>query len=357
MSFVWRETGPRIRRAAARAMFPLALLTACGPGQVSDAMGEPPQLASAQGASGSQPTAADVAADSSSADRADSHYEPSAGAPALTMEPMHEARPASSLAQRLFGVTIDDVAPLYDIAESLAGLSKRPTTRVIFDPLRAPTSYQTALRRLSGVSYVMGGLLDSVAMPDITPEAYEKRASDYVDQIGDLVDIWEIGIEANGEWLGRAEDVKEKVNRAYTQVAARDKLTALTLYYNEGCVQRPENEIFSWARANLSDSVRRDLDYVFITYYEDRCHRAEPDWKSVFTRLREIFPYAKLGFGGVGSMDETRKAEVVRHFYGLQVDVPGYVGGYFYWYFRQDMQPASKPLWGVLNQSLETVPL
>lgn len=30
---------------------------------------------------------------------------------------------------------------------------------------------------------------------------------------------------------------------------------------------------------------------------------------------------------------------------------------YLYWSFRLDMQPASKPLVGVLNQSLQTVPL
>ena len=257
----------------------------------------------------------------------------------------------------MFGVTLDEVTPLYDITEALAGLAKKPTTRVIFDPLRAPTSYQSTLRRLQGVSYVMGELLDSVEVADFTADAYETRAAEYVEQLGDLVDIWEIGTEVNGEWLGATDDVVAKIDRAFTQVSSRGKRSALTLYYNVGCVQQPDNEIFTWAKANVSDAMKRGLDYVFVTYYEERCHRPEPDWRAVFKELREIFPSAKLGIGGCGTSDPARKAELVSHYYGLQVDVPGYVGGYFWWYFRQDMQPANKPLWNVLNQSLETLPL
>ena len=360
----------RVGRVVACAALALA---ACDPGHVldKDALGSQPssQLASAEGAAGTPLTAAGAGrpALELEMEMAGEANQPrvaaAAGAPALAMEVTRadagsDARPASPLAQRVFGVTIDDVTPLYDISEALAGLAKKPTTRVIFDPLRAPTSYSTVLRRLSEVSYVMGGLLDSVAVSEFPAEVYEARAAAYVDQVGDLVDIWEIGIEVNGEWLGKAGDVATKIDRAYTQVASRGKRSALTLYYNEGCVQRAENEMFSWAKTHVSEAMKRGLDYVFITYYEERCHQPEPDWKQVFTRLREIFPHAKLGFGGCGTTDEARKAEVLQHFYGLQVDVPGYVGGYFWWYFRQDMQPAaSKPLWNLLNQGLETAPL
>jgi hypothetical protein len=342
-------------------------LSACASGQVLDmpATGEQGSGQAVQDSSASPElplTAAGAQPPRSALDPNSPRYEPAAGAPALAMEPAHgdagsEARLTSPLAERVFGVTLDDVTPLYDIGEALAGLAKRPTTRVIFDPLRAPTSYQTTLRRLQGVSYVMGELLDSVAVPEFSPEIYGARAGEYVEQLGDLVDIWEIGTEVNGEWLGSTEDVVAKIDRAFDEVSSRGKRSALTLYYNAGCVQKPENEMFTWAKANVSDAMKRGLDYVFVSYYEERCHRPEPDWRVVFKQLREIFPSAKLGIGGCGTTDETRKAELIQHYYSLQVDVPGYVGGYFWWYFRQDMQPVSKPLWNVLNQSLETVPL
>lgn len=373
--------GPWSGRADARAIVPALWLCACVPGQVLDmktnaeqGAGPSSQAGSASvsiaGASAeSQLTAAGHAAAAGAQGNAplspsSPRYEPAAGAPALApqIEPApgdagSEPRLASPLGERVFGVTIDDVSPLYDITEALAGLAKKPTTRVIFDPLRAPTSYQATLRRLQGVSYVMGELLDSVAVADFTRDAYVTRASEYMEQLGDLVDIWEIGTEVNGEWLGSTPDVVGKLEGAFEQATLRGKRSALTLYYNEGCVQRPENALFTWTKANLSDAMKRGLDYVFVTYYEERCHRPEPDWRAVFKQLREIFPSAKLGIGGCGTSDETRKAELVQHYYTLQVDVPGYVGGYFWWYFRQDMQPLSKPLWNVLNQSLETLPL
>lgn len=344
----------------ARAVFSALWLSACASGQVlemqaNDQAVEPSSQPSSSQASAVSPGLPLRAAQDPNGPR----YEPAAGSPALAAAPTpgDAGRAVAALADRVYGVTLDDVSPLYDISEALAGLAKKPTTRVIFDPLRAPTSYQSSLRRLQDVSYVMGSLLDSVAVPDFTPEQYATRASDYVEQIGELVDIWEIGTEVNGEWLGASEDVAAKIDAAFDQVTSHGKRTALTLYYNVGCVQHPENELFTWAKTNVSDAMKRGLDYVFVTYYEERCHQPEPDWRAVFKQLREIFPTAKLGIGGCGTSDEARKPELVQHYYSLQVDVPGYVGGYFWWYFRQDMQPVSKPLWSVLNDSLETVPL
>jgi hypothetical protein len=161
----------------------------------------------------------------------------------------------------------------------------------------------------------------------------------------------------NGEWLGPSDRVEAKITAAYQQVKQRDKRTALTLYYNQGCVQKPEHEMFTWAQSNIPAEMRQGLDYVWVSYYEERCHGEEPDWDQVFTRLHELFPHAKLGIGGCGTTDAAQKAELIEHFYGLDVDVPSFVGGYFWWYFRDDMQPASAPLWSVLNDSWLRSPL
>jgi hypothetical protein len=263
---------------------------------------------------------------------------------------------SAMLPGRVFGVTITDVSPLEGISEALRSLSRRPTARVVFDADRAAVTYAPALRELAGVSYIMGELVDSVAVANLSVDQYAARTSEYLDELGDVIDLWEIGNEVNGEWVGEPDRVAAKVAVAYDLVAAQHRPTALTLYYNEGCVQNPEHELFTWASRYVSPTLREGLDYVWVSYYEQRCHRPEPDWNSVFARLHELFPNAKLGFGGCGASDPARKRETLEHFYNLEVSEPRFVGGYFWWYFREDMLPPSAPLWGVLNSSWESSP-
>jgi len=256
-----------------------------------------------------------------------------------------------ALPEQVFGVTLTSVSPIDGIIDALASLSQKPTARIVFDIRRQAITYLPAARDIHAVSYVMGELVDSVSIASTSIDAYAARTTDYLDELAEFVDIWEIGNEVNGEWAGPSDKVQAKISTAYWQVKERDKRTALTLYYNEGCVQKPEHELFTWAEHNIPVELRNGLDYVWVSYYEQRCHRAEPDWNQVFTRLHALFPHAKLGIGGCGTSDPAQKAELVQHFYGLDVDVPGFVGGGFWWYFRTDMQPSSAPLWTVLNDS------
>ena len=260
-------------------------------------------------------------------------------------------QPPQTLPERVFGVTLTDVSPIESITEALGSLSQKPTTRIVFDIRRQAITYLPAARDIHAVSYVMGGLVDSVSIAATSLDGYAARTSDYLDELTDFVDIWEIGNEVNGEWVGPSDKVQAKITGAYWQVKERDKLTALTLYYNQGCVQKPEHELFTWAESNIPIEMRQGLDYVWVSYYEQRCHRMEPDWNQVFTRLHQLFPHAKLGIGGCGTSEAAQKAALVQHFYGLDVEVPSFVGGYFWWYFREDMQPSSAPLWTVLNDS------
>ena len=268
-----------------------------------------------------------------------------------------EAHVQRPLPEHVLGVTVTDVGPLDGITDALRNLAQRPTTRIVFDSRRQAITYVPAARAIHAVSYVMGELVDSVDVPDVSLDVYAARTTDYLDELSDLVDIWEIGNEVNGEWLGPSEKVSAKINAAYKLVKERDKLTALTLYFNQGCVQQPDHELFTWAANNIPEDMRQGLDYVWISYYEQRCHGQEPDWNSVFARLHDQFPHAKLGFGGCGTSVAADKAELVRHFYGLEVDAPSFVGGYFWWYFREDMQPSSAPLWTVLNHAWISSPL
>jgi hypothetical protein len=334
-------------------MLALFSLCACTSGQVLDASGPraamsevvPPMAAGSSADEPARPAAADGGARE----------------PLLMRAPQGQGgtlgQPPQALPEHVFGVTLTDVSPLESISEALAKLAHKPTTRVVFDSRRQAITYLPALREIHAVSYVMGGLVDSVSVAPISIDAYAARTTDYLNELSEHVDIWEIGNEVNGEWLGPSDKVQAKIGAAYWQVKERDKRTALTLDYNKGCVQKPEHELFTWAQSYIAADIRQGLDYVWVSYYEQRCHGAEPDWDQVFTRLHELFPHAKLGIGGCGTSDPAQKAQLIEHFYTLDVDVPSFVGGYFWYYFRDDMQPSSAPLWSVLNDSWLRSPL
>jgi hypothetical protein len=65
-----------------------------------------------------------------------------------------------------------------------------------------------------------------------------------------------------------------------------------------------------------------------------------------------MFPNSKIGMGEVGTRDTAKKAEYIKRYYSMKIAEPNYVGGYFWWYFRQDMVPYTKALWSVLNGAL-----
>ena len=198
----------------------------------------------------------------------------------------------------------------------------------------------------------MGELLDSFYVKSYSTAAYSARTTEYLNTLGDTVDIWEIGNEINGEWLGDTPTVVAKMTSAYDLVKARGKKTALTLYYNEECWANKSNEMFTWAQKNISTSMKQGLDYVWISYYEDDCNDLQPDWPQVFEKLGAMFPNSKIGFGEVGTKYADRKASYINRYYNMKISHPNYVGGYFWWYFFQDMVPSSKSLWNVLNTAI-----
>jgi hypothetical protein len=260
---------------------------------------------------------------------------------------------AEDAAERLYGVTIDGIEPLDDIVASLQKLAHRPTTRVVFDENVPASAYTAAVKRIHAVSAVMGEILDSFYVKTYTTEAYRSRTVEYLAAMPDDVDIWEIGNEINGEWLGDTATVAAKVTAAYDLVKAKGKTTELTLYYNQDCWEKADHEMFRWTEANIPSAMRSGLDYVLVSYYEDDCNGLQPDWPAVFTRLAAMFPTSRIGFGECGTSKAARKEAYVHRYYGMKIDVPRYVGGYFWWYFRQDMVPYTKPLWTVLNADLQ----
>ncbi|HFC53832.1 MAG TPA: hypothetical protein ENJ43_05315 [Gammaproteobacteria bacterium] len=251
------------------------------------------------------------------------------------------------------GVTIDSVSNLGETIASLQALSVKPVVRVVFGKHAPAADYVETLDELRPVSYVMGKFLDSFYVKDYDRESFRARAREYLDVLGGRVDVWEIGNEINGEWLGETETVAGMMIDAFELVRERGGKSALTLYYNEGCWEDPAAEMFRWAGANIPEEMKIGLDYVLVSYYEDDCYGLQPDWPKVFGRLGEMFPNSKLGFGEVGTKYSELKESYIRRYYGMDVDHPNFIGGYFWWYFRQDMVPSGSPLWQVLNETIQ----
>jgi hypothetical protein len=261
----------------------------------------------------------------------------------------------------LYGVTVDDVSALPAIVTSLGALPHRPTTRIVFDEGQAPAAYEQAVPAIQKVSYVLGELLDSSAVAQITPTQYAQRTSDYLAAFPTGVDVWEVGNEINGNWLGAAADVASKMTQAFDLVKAAGQRAELTLY---GCSDSgAAYDMIAWTNANVPARMRTGLDYVLVSYYEGDCGTPVADWTGAFQQLRGIFPTAGLGFGEVGYVDssgndlalqsESAAATYLGKYYGMPAPVSGYVGGYFWWYFAADMVPDTQPLFAVLGAAMK----
>jgi len=220
---------------------------------------------------------------------------------------------------RVYGVTIDAISNLSAIVTSLSSHCYKPTTRIVFDEFVPATEYVDAVNQIHNVSFIMGEILDSYYMSQYSLTQYQNRTTEYVNLLGNKVDIWEIGNEINGEWLGNTSDVVAKMNAAYSIVKANNKKAALTLYYNEDCWENQANEMFRWAYTNINQTLRSGLDYVWISYYEDDCNNLQPNWQVVFDKLHKHFPNAKIGIGECGTTTASKKANYINRYYKKDV--------------------------------------
>jgi hypothetical protein len=265
------------------------------------------------------------------------------------------AAPLRALPSPLYGVTVDSIANLSAIVAGARALPHMPVTRIYFNVKEPASYYATAVKAMQPVSYEMGELLDSSDSRHISTAAYTKRVKSYVSVLGSAVDLWEIGNEVNGNWTGRYSTVEAKLTDAYNDVASAGKRTALTLYYNIACGDGPsELDPVVFSQRYVPAAVRTGLDDVFLSYYEGDCRGIRPSaatWTAYFTRLHGLYPHAQLGFGEIGMDNPATSAtlgtaqSLMRYYYGLDIALPYYVGGYFWWYYDEDCLPiTTKPL-------------
>jgi hypothetical protein len=266
----------------------------------------------------------------------------------LTLSPIVAS--AQTSAEPLYGVTLDKIGQIKTIVSAEGKLPNRPTTRVYFNVSEPASYYRAAVSDVDSVSNVMGELLDSSDATHITTSAFQTRVESYLSTLGSSVTIWEVGNEVNGNWTGPYSDGSAKLTEAYGDVAAQGATAALTLYANEFAPDNCGDGVSELTPVQYSEqyvpaSVRDGLAYVFESYYPTQCQNTYPANAQVATEMRQLhalYPNALLGFGETGLPHPATKRtlvsaeRVMSWAYGLNPGLPYYVGGYFWWYARQD---------------------
>jgi hypothetical protein len=296
-------------------------------------------------------------------------------AASAAVAPSAHAQSATTIKAPIYGVTLDDLSGLNKIITSLQKLPYKPTVRVVFDPGTSAAEYYPKLVKLHQVAYVMGEIMDSYYFPtDLA--TYKARTKELVSGLNGTVDIWEIANEINGEWLrphpngsnatANAEEaaIGQMVEAANTIVKGVGGKTAITLYYNEGskgnsCWEKPLDSWKTWPTSFLSSTVRNQADYAFFSYYEYQdCSGLTPSWASDFHALENMFPNAKVGFGEIGTSSTSAPRRVqkklIQKYYPMvnTMNDPKYVGGVFWWNYREQMVPYTKYYWNLLDQTI-----
>ena len=225
-----------------------------------------------------------------------------------------------------------------------------PVIRIVFQHGDSPSAYLKLLETLHGkkpdcsdrIAYVMGLLVDSQQMYNFNdkhrgnfPRDYKndivERAKTFTKELGDYVDIWEIGNEMNGTWVGWKDDeelkekspielalMRQEVGKEIIDVydffikyknskGIQPKLALNLFFYKntegkncfefldkcqEECIQN--YDMLQWADNNLRKlSGGKEMprfDYVFFSYYEEECDGVPTTmetWTTLFKRQRE----------------------------------------------------------------------
>lgn len=260
---------------------------------------------------------------------------------------------------RIYGLTLNNIASIDEAVTTISALPGKPAVRVVFDEGQDPSYYTAALGKLQGKAVILGEILDSFYVKDVSVAEYNSRAQAYVQSLGGVVDYWEIGNEINGEWLGSTPDVVAKLNGAHDIVKQAGYKTAITTYYNQDCWADKANEMLPWVKNNINASVSQATDLLLVSYYEDDCNNLvmnESDWIPVFDALHQQFPNAQLGFGEVGipkpvtSGTQSHAEEIMRRYFTMNITTPNYIGGYYWWYGYEDIATGSKTMLPLFTQ-------
>jgi hypothetical protein len=275
--------------------------------------------------------------------------------------------------QGWWGVTIDRtdqypsvVASVRDLVE---GVTSDAYLRIVFDGGVPATDYDGIVAAaLAQGSVVIGQILDSSAMADLTLAEWQARVREYVDHFPQIA-VWEIGNEVNGEWLG--VNVREKLEfaAAYVKSADPSDTTMLTFYWQMGTAGSAATALFQWIHDEVRPALESNVDVVALsTWIGDAPLGIAFD--EVYERMHALFPTQQLAIGELGywSPGTTRawwwrsttnpttdvRQALAEQMYAASFAFPYAKGGVFWWYYYQEMLGGT-PLWQTVNDVYRSV--
>lgn len=278
-----------------------------------------------------------------------------------------------SVPSPIYGVTFDDVSNAAAGTYALQQIAKVPTVRVVFDKGEKASYYKGPITQFRSAAYVMGEVVDSSYMKSYSLSGLQSFAANYANTLGSLVDIWEIGNEINGDWLG--SNVFNKMAAVYDVISAKGGKTALTFFYEgeagqTNCIDSQGGMFpgiakhFQNSPTAKSEKIRLNLNYVLISWYPSQCKGVNPNWPWVYSTLAAIFPNSQVGFGELGTPNPQNgsayEKNLISTFYPMAKTTPGlpaaYIGGYFWWYGDEELVPWPRSLGDTLNVALAAGP-
>jgi hypothetical protein len=258
------------------------------------------------------------------------------------------------------GVTLDNIKNFSD-SLTIADSATKPYSwiRIVFDYGQQPGSYDDVVKEAHDRGFkIIGAPIDSQAAKKyVTTESYFERMKSFVEHFP-VIDAWEVANEVNGDWLiTKPEDrdgkpfgsLADKINLSAKYVRDHGAKVVVTLYWQ--LTTDPEFTTFNWARANLSPSIRENIDVVLLSMWVEDAPMGIA-FDQVMRTLQYEFPGKYIGLGELGYWgDGTPKAwwayderdrdvgrrRVAAQYYSAALGYERSIGGSFWWYFYKDV--------------------
>lgn len=262
---------------------------------------------------------------------------------------------------RISGVTLNDITAvsINEVIAAADAMQVKPTVRIVMQPEKKASEYREALSLLHGHAFIMLCPCDSSYFSSYrTADRYLARFRECDRELADYVDIWEVGNEINGEgWLGiSTKKAAAYMYRAWRYLHAKGYVTELTPYDFRSGDQ--SISMLAWLKKYVPNDMKKHVDHVLISYYDDDNGGVHDDWQETFDSLKKMFPNSYVGFGECGfssphACDNEFRAQVTAY-YGSKIYNNRYEGGYFWWYWQEDCLPyENNDAWKCINEAIK----